>query len=397
MNRPSTATQLTSLRNRHATTVAELKNYKLLVESVRDYAIFLMDTEGYVQTWNKGAEINKGYKAEEIIGRHFSTFYLQPDIDAKKPERELILAKKLGRVEDEDWRKRKDGTRFWANVVITSLYDDSGRLVGFAKVTRDLTERKKQEDTLREANRLLREQQKELERLNISKDEFISLASHQLRTPATAIKQLIGILLEGYKGELSQEQTTVLQKAYESNERQIAIVNSLLRVAQLDGGKVKLNKVPTDILALLRSIVDEHADTIARREQTVQFDGTTDLPKITIDPGHMRMALENLVDNASKYTKEGGHITVSASVDGDTCSIAIQDTGIGIAEEDMGKLFEKFSRIPNELSQKVGGSGIGLYWVYSVVHLHGGYLEVDSKPGIGTTFKVFLPIGAEDA
>src|ERR1044072_5108150 len=128
-----------TLQTRHDAVLAELERYRLLVESVQDYAIFLLDVDGNVLTWNIGAEKNKGYKAHEIIGKHFSTFYLENDKAAGKPERELELAQKFGRVEDEDWRVRKDGTQFWANVVITALYDPSGDLAGYAKVTRDLT------------------------------------------------------------------------------------------------------------------------------------------------------------------------------------------------------------------------------------------------------------------
>ena len=191
-----------------------------------------MDKNGYILTWNKGAAKNKGYAAHEIIGKHFSTFYLERDIKAKKPERELEVAKKMGHVEDEDWRIRKDGSQFWANVVITALFDDSGEIVGFGKVTRDLTERKKHEDELRKANYLLKQQQKELEKLNLSKDEFISVASHQLRTPATIIKQLLAMLIDGYKGPLNHEQASYIHRAYDNNERQIQIVNDLLKVAQ---------------------------------------------------------------------------------------------------------------------------------------------------------------------
>ena len=141
--KPNTTQKPTTLRLKHTATLAELERYKLLIENVEDYAIFLLDTDGCVQTWNKGAQKNKGYTADEIIGKHFSTFYRQDDIDANKPERELTLARQLGRVEDEDWRVRKDGSQFWANVVITALKDDNGDLVGYAKVTRDLTDRKK--------------------------------------------------------------------------------------------------------------------------------------------------------------------------------------------------------------------------------------------------------------
>ena len=386
-----------SLRNEHTKTLTELDRYKLLVENVQDYAIFFMDADGYIQTWNKGAEKNKGYTRSEIVGQHFSIFYMPEDIAEKKPERELTIAKKLGRVEDEDWRVRKDGTMFWANVVITSLYDESGKLQGFAKVTRNLTERKEHEDNLRAANALLREQQKELQRLNDSKDEFISLASHQLRTPATAVKQLLGLLLEGFEGELPDNIQRIIEKSYESNERQIAIVNSLLRVAQVDAGKVVLHKTVHDINSVINGLLLQHSGVIAERDQIV----TWDLPKKPlpgyIDEQYFRMALENILDNASKYTDQGGTIHVRTESRDDLVHVEISDTGVGIPEANIERLFEKFHRIPNDLSHKISGSGLGLYWVEKIIDLHNGTIGVDSKLGEGTTFHIYVPAGAGDA
>ncbi len=382
-----------TLQNTHNTTTAELDRYRLLVETVQDYAIFFLDKNGFVATWNKGAEKIKRYKASEIIGKHFSTFYLKRDVDAEKPKRELELATRFGRVEDEDWRVRKDGTKFWANVVITALRDDTGKLVGFAKVTRDLTERKQHEDNLRRANDILKEQQRELERLNVSKDEFISLASHQLRTPATGVKQFLGMLLEGFVGEVDPTQLNYIAKAYESNEHQIEIVNNLLKVAQIDAGKVMLHKANADIAKLINGVVEEHAENFKRRRQKVVVNMRLDSPFVPVDVAHFRMVLENLVDNASKYTPEGGKIVISARDNGNALRVSVEDTGVGIATKDVDKLFEKFTRIPNLLSDSVGGSGLGLYWVNKVIALHGGRIEVQSKLHKGTTFHVYVPLG----
>ncbi len=385
------------LQTTHNKTLVELEYYKLLVESVEDYAIFLMDPQGYIMTWNKGAELNKGYKDTEIIGKHFSSFYLQHDIDNKKPERELEIAEKIGRIEDEDWRVRKDGTQFWANVIITALRSSDGELIGFAKVTRDLTERKQQEDSLRDTNILLKKKQEELQQLNASKDEFISLASHQLRTPATAVKQLLGLLIEGLHGDLPTDQLTIIQKAYESNERQISLVNSLLKVAQLDAGKTTLQKVPTVIDKLIRDIIDEQSDTIAKRNQTIIYQNSMLSTSTNIDTKYFRMAIENLIDNASKYTHRNGEIIVSVTSRDDTIVITIKDNGVGIDKKDFGRLFEKFNRIPNDLSQKVSGSGLGLYWVKEIISMHGGAIRVESALGKGTKFAVHIPVGGSDA
>ena len=365
----------------------------MLVENVQDYAIFFMDPEGYIQTWNKGAEKNKGYTHDEIVGQHFSIFYSDQDNADHKPERELEIAKKHGRVEDEDWRIRKDGTKFWANVVITALYDDEGTLQGFAKVTRNLTERKQNEDSLKLANALLQEQQKELQRLNESKDEFISLASHQLRTPATAIKQLLGLLIEGYVENVPENILAILHKTYDSNERQISIVNSLLKVAQLDSGRIVLRKQPVNINEIIKGIVAQYEGVINDKGQSILLELSDEPVYGQVDEHYYRMTLENILDNASKYTHVGGTIRVSSQYSGEYAEVSITDTGVGIAPENIPTLFDKFNRIPNELSHQVAGSGLGLYWVQKVIDLHDGVVEVTSEINKGTTFYVRVPKG----
>lgn len=379
-------------KSKHQMVPTELK-YKLLVDNIQDYAIFLLDPDGYILSWNKGAQKTKGYAAHEIIGKHFSIFYSEHDKLTNKPARELELAKRYGRVEDEDWRVRKDGTQFWANVIITALYDDSKKLIGFAKITRNLTERKRFEDEIRRANETLKKQQRTLEALNASKDEFVSLASHQLRTPATIIKQLLGIMLQGYMGQLEPEHYQAIQKAYASNERQLSIINNLLKVAQLDAGKVVLNKTPTDVQSFICEITDDQSEIFAEHEQTVlvKIDNTAK-QIIPVDQDNVRMAIENILDNASKYTPCGGNIEVVVDSVKKWLRIAIHDNGIGIAPEDMDKLFRRFSRIPNKLPGNRTGSGLGLYWANKIVELHGGIIDVNSQPGRGSIFTIRLPL-----
>jgi PAS domain S-box-containing protein len=385
--------KLRTLRSQRNNAIVELEKYKLLVDSVQDYAIFLMDETGHILTWNPGAEKFKGYKSEEIIGEHFSTFYMPKDIAANKPEKELEIATKFGRVEDEDWRVRKDGTYFWASVVITALHDADGQLIGFAKVTRDLTERKRYEDELRKANTLLKAQQHELKLLNQSKDDFISLASHQLRTPATAIKQLLGLFVEGFQTNVSETHMNIIKKAYESNERQIDIVNRLLQMAHVDSGKVKLHLDKCDARLLLQEILEDFSDTFKERSQSVELVAKAATPSVNADAQHLRMAFENLVSNASKYTYPHGSITVTVSRAKGEVKIAVADNGVGIAKQDITALFGKFKRLPNDLSDKVSGTGLGLYWANKIITLHGGRIEVESELNEGSTFNVYLPKG----
>lgn len=227
--------------------------------------------------------------------------------------------------------------------------------------------------------------------LNQAKDEFISVASHQLRTPATGVKQYIGMLLDGMFGELSETQQTILRKANESNERQLKIVSDLLKVARVDAGKVILKESETDINALLADIVLEESQIIRERGQKVVFTPATVHATAWTDKDTIRMVFENLIDNASKYSEKDTTIHVGVRVRKRSVTVKIIDKGVGIDEEDLGKLFEKFSRIHNPLSTQAGGSGLGLYWAKKVVDLHNGTIEVESVAGEGTTFFVHLP------
>lgn len=380
-----------SLASVNVSYIEQAEFYRVLVNSIQDYAIFLLDPNGRIVSWNLGAQKLKGYSPEEIMGEHFSTFYSKADREARRPERNLAESRRDGHVEDEGWRYKKDGSKFWADVVITPLYGTEGVLIGYAKVTRDLTERKRNEDQLEEVNQTLQRQHIELEALNDAKDEFISLASHQLRTPATGVKQFLGLLLEGYAGELSDLQKDYLLRAYESNDRQIELVNNLLRVAQVDAGKVTLNRSEADVVALVRSVLDEQSDSFKRRNQKLEVSMPDQSVVMFIDESRFRMVLENLIDNASKYTPEEGVIHIELEDSESDIAIAISDTGVGIDPEELPKLFVKFSRIPNILSDSVGGSGLGLYWAKKIVELHGGSVEVESKPDHGSKFRVVVP------
>jgi PAS domain S-box-containing protein len=227
--------------------------------------------------------------------------------------------------------------------------------------------------------------------LNKAKDEFISLSSHQLRTPATGVKQYLGMVLEGMAGEVSEQQRTFLEKAYESNERQLTIVSDLLKVAQVDAGKVRLRQEMVDIAALLSDVIKEQQATYAMRKQNVTFTKPTIDAIAFVDSDKMRMVFENMIDNAGKYSDPGRTVKVAVSEEGDNLIVTIKDNGVGIAPDDLNKLFEKFNRIHNHLSNYVGGTGLGLYWAKKVVDLHGGIIKVASVIDEGSTFSVCLP------
>jgi len=227
--------------------------------------------------------------------------------------------------------------------------------------------------------------------LNKTKDEFISLASHQLRTPATGVKQYIGMVLEGMAGDVVPEQEKLLEKAYQSNERQLTIVSDLLKVAQLDAGKVKLRHSEVDFTELVKDVVKEQQDTYRMRRQKVDLRVPETAVMAEADSDKIRMVLENIVDNASKYSDPGKTISVELLESHENVEVVIKDKGVGIASKDIDKLFEKFNRIHNHLSNHVGGTGLGLYWAKKVVDLHGGDITVTSVLDEGSTFRIVLP------
>jgi two-component system sensor histidine kinase/response regulator len=224
-----------------------------------------------------------------------------------------------------------------------------------------------------------------------AKDEFISLASHQLRTPATAVKQYVGMVLQGFVGEVPEAQRTMLETAYQSNERQLQIVSDLLRVAKVDAGHVKLNKTDTNLCELIPATIQDLSGKFADQEQTVTFKKPAEPIIVSVDAPILRMVIENILDNASKYSPKGTAMSVILKQTKDAVHISMSDHGVGISEHDMTKLFVKFSRIDNILSAEVGGTGLGLYWAKKIVDLHRGDIIVKSEEGKGSTFTVTLP------
>lgn len=229
------------------------------------------------------------------------------------------------------------------------------------------------------------------EEVQTAKDDLLSLASHQLRTPATVVKQYVGMLLQGYAGKMSDQQVDMLNNAYDSNERQLEIINQLLYVARLDAGRISLRPEKTDMSKLLHDVARDQGEAVAGRNQQLSFR----LPKravwAEVDPHYMRMVLENLLSNAIKYTPEGGSITLAVRRGAGHIVIRVADTGVGIDETAQFQVFEKFTRVENELSTDVNGSGVGLYLTKQIVELHGGSIEVRSALGQGATFIVRIP------
>jgi PAS domain S-box-containing protein len=360
--------------------------YRLLIESVRDYAIFALDPAGHVLTWNPGAERFKGYRADEIIGRHFSVFYPQAQIDAGLPPYELKEAAAVGRFEDEGWRIRKDGTRFWANVVITALRSPSGELVGFGKVTRDLTERRELqlraiEDTRRIA---------EAEAANRAKAEFLATMSHELRTPLNAIGGYVDLISLGIRGPVTEQQIDDLKRIRRSQQHLLGIINDLLNFSRIEAGRLtyEFAHVPLrEILDSVASMVEPlaFAKTITMNwPRNVQSDVYTDRAKA-------EQILLNLLTNAIKFTGDGGQIDVTHRVGQEHTSIEVKDTGVGIPQDKLGSIFEPFVQIGRTHTSLHEGTGLGLAISRDLAHAMAGELSVESEPGNGSTFTLVLP------
>lgn len=240
-----------------------------------------------------------------------------------------------------------------------------------------------------------KKQNERLTALNRSKDEFISIASHQLRTPATGVKQYLGMLLENMFGELTEPQLDIIRRAHESNERQIRIISDLLKVAQIDAGEILLHPVTTDISELVHYIIQDISSVFRDRSQEIEYRPSKKDSFAPVDTESIRMVIENIIENASKYSEEGTRVIVSVRRSEDHVHVRVADNGVGIDPADYHLLFDRFSRIENQLSDKVDGTGLGLYWSKQVVDLHGGEITHTANKPKGSIFTVSLPVKNE--
>jgi len=358
-----------------------------MVESVRDYAIFLLDPKGYIASWNRGAERIKGYSADEIIGRHFSVFYGPEDIAAGKPEWELEIAARDGRFEDEGYRIRKDGTTFWANVVLTALRDSDGSLVGFAKVTRDLTERRAGEQkAIADARRLAA-----AETANVAKSEFLTAMSHELRTPLNAIGGYTDLLTLGLGGPVTPQQLDYLERIRRSQQHLMGIIADLLNFSRIEAGQISYEVVPILLPKVFESVialVEPQALT-----KSVSLRREPDEADLTImgDRSKVDQIVLNLLSNAIKFTASGGTITLSTTFTDRTASILVADTGRGIPADKLEAIFEPFVQLGRSLSSAHEGTGLGLAISRDLARAMKGDLLVSSVEGSGSVFTLTLP------
>jgi PAS domain S-box-containing protein len=395
--------------------------HRLLVERVLDYAIFALDPRGYILTWNSGAERLKGYRPEEAIGKHFSIFYPQEDLAAGKPARELEVAMQDGRVEDEGWRLRKDGTRFWANVLITALRDDNGELVGFAKVTRDLSERRAaQEQALDVARRLasekghreaaehsanelhrLAEQLKsqaielerrsgEAERANRVKTDFLAAMSHELRTPLNAIGGYAELMDLGLSGPVTSEQRDQLRRIQRSQQHLLGIINDLLNFSRLESGQMRYDIGEVVVCDVIEAVVAMIGPQVRSKQLELIVGPCVRSLRALADRSKIEQVLLNLLSNAIKFTPAGGTIELTCGEE-NRVWLRVRDTGVGIPVEQHEAIFAPFVQVGRTLASPKEGTGLGLSISRDLARAMGGDLTVESREGAGSAFTLWLP------
>jgi PAS domain S-box-containing protein len=489
--------------------------YRLLVENVTDYAIFVIDVEGRVATWTEGAERQMGYSGDEILGRHLSALYPPEDVASGSPGRDLHTAATEGRCEGVAWRVRKDGSRIWVSVVITAIRDDAGRVIGYGQINRDLTERREVarryeesrqryrslfennpngvcsfdlDGTLRTANPaaaelagypeddlvalsfwplvsvedremvhdlfgratagepgygetslihrlgrrvrvrltfvpirvegevigvyciaediterkraeaerealLLRERvaRAEAEAASRAKTDFLAVVSHELKTPLNIITGFADLLHDGDAGPLSDVQRRHVERIQSASRQLLQLIDELLSYTRLESGPEAPLLQPVDVGAALRYAAAEAQPAAREKGLEVKVLDGTELCVALTDPARLRRLLQALVSNAVKFT-ESGEILVQARRESSMLAVTVTDTGIGIAEEHMERIWEPFWQVEHPLVRRAGGTGLGLSLARRLVELLGGDIEVRSAPGAGTTFTVRLPV-----
>jgi PAS domain S-box-containing protein len=424
------------------------ERFRLLVESVRDYAIFMLDPDGRVASWNAGAERIKGYTAGEIVGQHFSRFYPQDKIAEGFPAYELAEAARVGRFEDEGWRIRKDGSRFWANVVITALRGDDGTLLGFAKVTRDLTARRATEEQARrlaaeeaarieadrrteelqrlsdelqeqamtleeqameleaqteEAQALTEEMQQTNERLeqalaeadaaNRAKADFLKAMSHELRTPLNAIGGYADLLLAGIRGPVTPEQQQDVERIRRNQQHLLGVINDILNYTRLEAGQLTYDLGPVSLAEVVASVTPMIEPLTRARGVTMEQGSCQPEAVAHADRTKVAQILLNLLSNAAKFTPRGGRVTIECAAVNGHVVLTVADTGPGVPADQRAAVFEPFVQLGRSLTSGHEGSGLGLAISRDLARAMHGELTVADADGGGASFTLALPPG----
>ncbi len=357
------------------------ERFRLLVEGVQDYAVYMLSPEGLITSWNSGARRIKGYDAAEIVGSHVSRFYLEEDVQANKPWSELAVAREHGRAEDEGWRVRKDGSKFWARVVVTALHHDDGRLRGFAKVTQDLSQRRHSEALEVTAKRI---------------NDFIAVLAHELRNPLAPIRNAAQMLKSLKPGEPGQE--AMVQAIDRQSAQLTRLVDDLLDIGRVTRGSLSIQAESVDVADIVSRAVEAVRPIVEREKHTLKVSSPSRALVVSGDRVRLTQALTNVLNNAAHYTDPGGQIVLRVEVGKaqsgqETVRIQVQDTGRGIEPALLGSIFGMFVQGRDPVSRAGTGLGVGLALARSIVELHHGTLTGESPgTGKGSTFTLELPL-----
>ncbi len=359
------------------------ESFRLMVESVSDYAIVMLNPDGNVVSWNTGAERIKGFLAEEIVGQHFSRFYPPDDVTNGKPQRDLDVTAALGRFEDEGWRMRKDGSTFWANVVITAIRDQAGELRGFAKLTRDLTARQQIETEMSNAKAAA-------EKANQAKSDFLSSMSHELRSPLNAILGFAQLMDSDSPAPTTTQKESIVQ-ILNAGWYLLDLINEILDLAVIESGKLSMSLESVsvgEVMLECQAMIEPQAQGRKIRMTFPRFFVPT---WVQADRTRLKQVVINLLSNAIKYNADGGTVVVDCCGDKTPgrVRISVTDTGAGLSSEQMGQLFQPFNRLGQEANAEQG-TGIGLVVSKRLIELMEGIVGVESNVGVGSTFWIEL-------
>ena len=355
-----------------------------MLGEIEDYAIIFLDVEGTINRWNKGAETIKGYSEAEALGKHFELFYTEEDKRARLPAFLLATAREKGKATHEGWRVRKNGSLFWGMTVITALHDDDNHVIGFAKMTRDLTERKIAEDNLAEKNR-------QLERTNAELSSFAYIASHDLQEPLRKIQTFLSRISDMEKGKLSEKSADFFTRIQLASQRMQQLIDDLLSYSRMNPDKNKFEDV--DLSTVVAAAQNDLSETIAEKKPKIDVGG---LPVVSGIPFQLEQLFNNLLSNALKFVKPDvtPAITITSTKISNSFGkafhkIVVADNGIGFEPENNAKVFELFHRLHGR--SEYAGTGIGLAICKKIAENHDGYIEAEGRPGVGATFYLFLP------